>query len=116
MGYTSGASEYWTLLPYIYIYICDRLGKRPEDPFVPQTQIGRFRGGMTHNFSGLSLQDFLEWEGHLEIAGLKVFPTTWGGSFWHHDLNDPKASRVMVAYDYEVQKNKKSVSSKNLFR
>lgn len=101
---------------HIYIYICDRLGKRPEDPFVPQTQIGRFRGGMTHNFSGLSLQDFLEWEGHLEIAGLKVFPTTWGGSFWHHDLNDPKASRVMVAYDYEVQKNKKSVSSKNLFR
>ena len=91
---------------YIYTYDSsyDRLGKRPEDPLAPQTQIG-LGGGNTHNFS-VQLQDFLEWEGHLEIAGLKVFPTTWGGSFWHHDLNDPKASRVMVAYDYEVPKTK----------
>lgn len=35
----------------IYIYICDRLGKRPEDPFVPQTQIG-LGGGFFPQFLG----------------------------------------------------------------
>jgi len=51
--------------------------------------------GITHLILN-GFQDFLEWEGHLEIAGLKVFPTTWGGSFWHHDLNDPKDNLLFV--------------------
>jgi len=51
--------------------------------------------GITHLILN-SFQDFLEWEGHLEIAGLKVFPTTWGGSFWHHDLNDPKVRETFT--------------------
>lgn len=37
-------------------------------------------------------QDFLDWEGRVhDVAGLQVFPTTWGGSFWHHDISDPQA-------------------------
>eukprot|EP00435_Cladocopium_sp_Y103_P045912 s1296_g13.t1 len=33
--------------------------------------------------------DFLDWEGRVhDVAGLQVFPTTWGGSFWHHDISD----------------------------
>lgn len=51
--------------------------------------------GITHLILN-GFQDFLEWEGHLQIAGLKVFPTTWGGSFWHHDLNDPQVRETFT--------------------
>eukprot|EP00438_Fugacium_kawagutii_P007081 Skav214272 [mRNA] locus=scaffold642:254388:270442:+ [translate_table: standard] len=37
------------------------------------------------------LEDFLDWEGPVrDVSGLKVFSTSWGGSFWHHDISDPK--------------------------
>lgn len=42
-------------------------------------------------------EDFL----HLEMpftrgCGTRVFPTAWGGSFWHHDLGDKEAFRVRL--------------------
>lgn len=50
--------------------------------------------GVTHLLRN-GFQDFLDWEGRVhDVAGLQVFPTTWGGSFWHHDISDPQVRQT----------------------
>ena len=50
----------------------------------------------------------MDWEGTTHPVGsLEVFPMRWGGSFWHHDIRDPKVRETFV------RRKERFLSSKN---
>lgn len=52
--------------------------------------------GLIHLYNS-GFADFLTFTGSEMIAGFKVFKNTgWGGSFWHHDLDDKEVRRGLL--------------------